>query len=247
VYLLDDEHPGPRCRHWNDAAPGASLCMPLMARGQALGLLHLRAPDENRARVLDVSTEQLAQVVADSVALTWANLTLRETLRQQAIRDPLTNLYNRRFMEESLVRELHRAARSHQSVSLIMMDIDHFKQVNDRFGHAIGDEVLRQLGRHVQDSSRGSDIPCRYGGEEFLLIMPEATLEIAGRRAEQIRERFRQMKFGLESGALGQVTMSLGVAAFPQHGEVMEAVLRAVDAALYRAKTEGRDRTSVAG
>ena len=246
VYVLDDEHPGPRCRHWNDAAPGASMCMPLMARDQALGLLHLRVTNATRARVFDESAKQLAHVVADGVALTWANLTLRETLRQQAIRDPLTDLYNRRFMEESLLRELHRAARVHQSVSLIMMDIDHFKQVNDRLGHAIGDEVLRELGRLLQDTSRGSDIPCRYGGEEFLLIMPEASVEIAGQRAEQIRERFRQMKFGVAGDALGPVTLSLGVAAFPQNGEVMEAVLRAVDAALYQAKSEGRDRTSVA-
>jgi diguanylate cyclase (GGDEF)-like protein len=220
--------------------------MPFLAHGEALGVLHLRAPDETSARTFEESTQQLAHVVADSVALTWANLTLRETLRQQAIRDPLTGLFNRRFMEESLVRELQRAARNRQSVSLIMMDIDRFKQLNDRFGHNTGDAALRALGRLLQTCSRESDIPCRYGGDEFLLILPEASLEIARQRAEQLRDSFRQMKFGLDRDPLGLATLSLGVAAYPQHGEVFGAVLRAADAALYRAKSDGRDRTSVA-
>jgi diguanylate cyclase (GGDEF)-like protein/PAS domain S-box-containing protein len=246
VYLLDKTHQGLPCRHLNDVAPIASVCIPLMALDQPLGMLHLRATDDTSARTLEESAQQLGHVVADSLALTWANLMLRETLRQQAIRDPLTGLFNRRFMEESLARELHRAARLHQGVSLIMMDIDHFKQVNDRFGHETGDAVLRALGLLLLDSSRGSDIPCRYGGEEFLLILPEASIEIAGQRAEQIRERFRHIELGVGSRPVGQVSLSLGVAAYPQHGDVFEAVLRAADAAMYRAKTEGRDRTTVA-
>ncbi len=180
------------------------------------------------------------------MALTWANLALRETLRQQAIRDPLTGLFNRRFMEESLARELNRAARNRQSVGMIMMDVDHFKRINDRFGHETGDAVLRAIGHLLQSSSRGSDIPCRYGGEEFLLILPEASLAVTRQRAEQLQDRLRQLDFGLESEKPGPVTLSLGVAAYPQHGEVLEAVLRAADAALYQAKREGRDRTVVA-
>ena len=246
LHVDDVTHRGRPCPHLLAAAPQASMCMPLWAQGRSIGLLSLCAPDEASAQSFSASIQQLARVVADSGALTWANLALRATLREQAIRDPLTGLFNRRFMEESLTRELHRAARNRQSVGVIMMDIDGFKQINDRFGHEAGDGVLRAIGQLLQTATRGSDIPCRYGGEEFLLILPEASLVVTHARAEQIRERCRQIEFNATDGKIGPVPMSLGVAAYPQHGDALEVVLRAADAALYQAKVDGRDRTALA-
>ncbi len=141
---------------------------------------------------------------------------------------------------------MHRAARNRQTVGMIVMDIDGFKQINDRLGHEAGDGVLRSSGQLLQTATRGSDIPCRYGGEEFLLILPEASWAVTHARAEQIRERCRQIEFDATDGKIGPVTLSLGVASYPQHGDGLEVVLRTADAALYRAKVDGRDRTVLA-
>jgi len=246
LHLVDGSRPGLACRHALDLQASAMLCMPLIVQGQPLGIVHLRAPAAANSLPFADALLQVVRVVADSLALTWANLTLRDTLRQQAIRDPLTGLFNRRFMEESLARELQRAQRLHQSVGMIMLDVDHFKQVNDHFGHEAGDSVLRAIGRLLHDSSRGSDIPCRFGGEEFLLIMPDAPVEICHQRADQIRRAFADMQFEVSGGQAVRATLSLGVAAYPQHGDVLEAVVRAADGALYQAKESGRDRTVIA-
>ena len=127
-----------------------------------------------------------------------------------------------------------------------MIDVDQFKRVNDEFGHELGDAVLRALGRLLRGSSRASDIPCRYGGEEFLLILPEAEPTVAMERAELIRRAFREIAFELEGGPMGPVTLSLGVAAFPDHGRSVPELMRAADAALYWAKSQGRDQVSLA-
>ena len=165
---------------------------------------------------------------------------LRDKLREQAIRDPLTNLYNRRFMEETLSLEIHRARRSQAFVSLVMMDIDHFKLVNDRFGHKVGDQVLEALGRMLLDNTRKSDVACRYGGEEFLIVLPGTSLEDAARRAEQFRANFEAMRVG-DKRHPTKATMSIGIACFPTHGEDGEQVLDHADEALYAAKAAGRN------
>jgi diguanylate cyclase (GGDEF)-like protein/PAS domain S-box-containing protein len=234
------------CRHVHTDQVERTLCLPLLAQGKAIGVLHLSAPAGAAGRTLDEGQEQFARVVADSVAQALANLALRETLRQQAIRDPLTNLFNRRYMEASLERELLRAARNHQSVSVIMLDVDHFKQVNDRHGHSTGDAVLRQLGRYLNEHIRGGDIACRYGGEEFTLILPETTLAQARQRAEQHRQEFKALTLLGDQHEAGALTISLGVATFPEQGDTAEQVLQAADAALYRAKHNGRNRVEVA-
>ncbi len=247
LHLADAMHAGEPCRHVGEPATAAWMCIPLMNLDQPLGVLHVRAPDAHGAQGFDLSTQHLARVVADNVALTWANLALRESLRQQAIRDPLTGLFNRRFMEESLARELNRALRGGQSVGMIMMDVDRFKQINDRLGHDGGDVVLRAVGRLLQSYCRPSDIACRFGGEEFLLILPEASLDITSRRAEQLRAAVQHMDFGVDGQHLGPISLSFGVAAYPRHGEDLESVVRAADSALYAAKNAGRDRVVVAG
>ncbi|MCX6020499.1 MAG: diguanylate cyclase, partial [Chloroflexi bacterium] len=164
------------CAHAGDRAPGDSLCVPMMTQGGPLGVLHLhRGP--TAAERLTSAQQRLAVTVAEHAALALANLRLRETLREQAIRDPLTGLFNRRFMQESLDREVSRSARNHRPLGIIMLDIDRFKLFNDTHGHDAGDAVLRELGRYLMENVRGEDIACRYGGEELMLILPDATLE----------------------------------------------------------------------
>lgn len=184
--------------------------------------------------------------MADGVALAVANLRLREALRQESIRDPLTDLFNRRYMEESLERKVLRALRNQQPVGIIMLDIDHFKRINDTYGHATGDAVLRQLGDFLKEHTRGDDIACRYGGEEFTLILPEATREQTRLRAEQLRQDFKTLRIQHGGQVLDLITLLFGVAAYPDHGTTRDAVLRAADTALYRAKHAGRDRVVVA-
>jgi diguanylate cyclase (GGDEF)-like protein len=160
--------------------------------------------------------------------------------------DPLTGLLNRRYLEEMFTREILRATRKGYPIGIIMADIDHFKQFNDTHGHAAGDAVLMQVAHFLQAHVRETDFTCRYGGEEFLMILPEATREITQLRAEQIREEIHGLQVQYEGQSLEMVTLSLGVAMFPQHGSTKEVLFSAVDAALYRAKHEGRDRVVVA-
>lgn len=170
---------------------------------------------------------------------------LQAQLREQAIRDSLTGLFNRRYLEETLERELLRARREACPISLIMLDIDHFKKLNDTHGHKAGDMMLQRLGEMLRTHTRGSDVACRYGGEEFVAVLPGASLEHAHQRAEQWRATFEQLRvpFGL---AHLQATLSLGVAVYPLHGATSDEVLRVADTALYMAKTEGRNQVVVA-
>lgn len=168
-------------------------------------------------------------------------------LREQSVRDHLTGLFNRRYMEETLERELLRAARKQLSLGIIMLDLDNLKQFNDTWGHAAGDEVLGALGSLLLRQVRGEDIACRYGGDEFVLILPDASQKVTRERAELICEHGKQFHLQFDRQRLAAVTLSLGVAVFPEHGVTSTGILRAVDAALYRAKREGRDRVVVAG
>lgn len=233
------EHPGTQ--------PSPYACAPMIAQGETLGLLHLQArPGEDGLTApLSTAKEQLATAVAEQIALALSNLRLRETLRQQSVRDPLTGLYNRRFLEESLDRELVRLERKNLPLGLIMIDVDHFKDFNDTFGHEAGDAVLRDLGGMLQRNVRASDIACRYGGEEFTIVLPEASLEIARQRAETLREAVRELRLVHDGKSLGAVTLSLGVAGFPEHGRRREHLLQIADAALYEAKNAGRNQVVV--
>lgn len=242
VHVVADPEVGLTCRHMQQPQAGASICVPMVAHGEALGLLNLSTPAGDR---LSEAKQRLALTVAEHVALALANLRLHERLRSQSIRDPLTNLYNRRYMEESLDREMRRAARGRYPVGIIVLDLDHFKGFNDAFGHEAGDALLREVGGVLQRSIRGEDIACRQGGEEFALILPEASLADAARRAEQLRDAIRALNVQYRRQSLGPITVSLGVAIFPDHGPTAEAVLRAADTALYQAKDWGRDRVAV--
>jgi diguanylate cyclase (GGDEF)-like protein len=168
-------------------------------------------------------------------------------LRELSIRDPLTGLFNRRYLEEALALEMIRAERKQSPIGIIMADIDHFKQINDTYGHAAGDAVLVQIANLLRAHVRSSDVICRYGGEEFILILPAASREITQRRAGQLRESARNLQMQHEGQTLKAITLSLGVAVFPDHGLTNDAILGAADTALYDAKRDGRDRVVVAG
>lgn len=215
------------------------LCIPMTAQGDALGLLCLASQEPGQ---LSEDQQRLAIAVAEHIALALANLKLREALEYQSIRDSLTGLYNRRYLEESLEREISRAQRQKFCLGVMMIDIDHFKHYNDNYGHDAGDIVLQKLGAFLQQHIRGSDIACRYGGEEFTLILPEVSLEILEERAETIRIEVQNLKLQHHYQDLGQITLSLGLAIFPAQGVTGESILRAADAALYQAKQQGRNQ-----
>ncbi|GAB4298021.1 MAG: hypothetical protein Fur0025_36340 [Oscillatoriaceae cyanobacterium] len=219
------------------------ICIPMAAQGEILGVFYLSSPSVGE---LTPGKQRLAQMAARQIAVALANLKLRDTLKDQSIRDPLTGLFNRRYMEESLEREVRRAERNNQSIGIMMLDVDHFKRFNDTFGHEAGDIILRELSQVLQISIRSSDIACRYGGEEFALIMPEAPLDITLQRAEKLCQKVRTLKVQYRHQLLGPLTISLGVASFPQHGPTGGSLIQAADAALYRAKNEGRDRVCLA-
>ncbi|MCD4672820.1 MAG: GGDEF domain-containing protein [Anaerolineaceae bacterium] len=189
--------------------------------------------------------QQLAVSVVQQFLLTVENLRLREELRMQAVRDPLTGLYNRRYLEAALEREISRALRKDMMLGVIMLDIDHFKQFNDRYGHDVGDIVLRQIGLFLQSSVRSGDIVCRFGGEEFLVILPEIDLESAIQRAESLRLGVQTLNNKKHRLFPEQLSISLGVALCPLHGDSGHAVMQAADQAMYQAKREGRNRVKV--
>jgi diguanylate cyclase (GGDEF)-like protein/PAS domain S-box-containing protein len=165
---------------------------------------------------------------------------LQSKLREQAIRDPLTNLFNRRYLEETLDRELSRAGRENYPICIIMMDIDHFKRVNDTYGHEAGDLVLKAISEALSEHSRRGDFACRYGGEEFVVVMPNINLETAYERAENLRQSLNLLRVPYEYYNLS-VTISMGIACYPEHGQERASLLRAADQAMYAAKEAGRD------
>ena len=195
-------------------------------------------------RVLERTAELEDNVAKLRLALAEADR-LRTEVREQAIRDALTGLFNRRFLEETLNHEVARASRGHTSFGVLMFDVDNFKELNDNFGHAAGDAALREVGKTLALRLRAQDVACRFGGDEFIVVMPETTLENAGHKATELLGRLQQLHLELPEMPLPGVKFSMGVAAFPDHGASGDELLRAVDAALYRAKQQGGGRVVV--
>jgi diguanylate cyclase (GGDEF)-like protein/PAS domain S-box-containing protein len=251
LHFNDGRSSGLVCQHVQEkvAASLATICVPLVAQGETIGVLYLER--EAAARRLSLRSDQsdprLAGTLAEQFALALANIQLRETLRNQSIRDALTGLYNRRFLEESFRREFSRAQRKETPLALMMLDVDHFKRYNDKYGHDAGDEVLRELGRLLSHFIRESDIACRYGGEEFVLLLPGASGSDAASRARGLLAEVRRLDLTFQGTHLGRVTASIGIAVYPDHVRDSETLLQAADAALYAAKAAGRDRVVVAG
>lgn len=241
---------GMRCHHIAQPDECDTLCAPVLGQGEILGLLHLRCIETRTSdgrptpRSME-ERERVASSAAEYLGLALANMRLREALRQQSIRDSLTDLFNRRYLEETLAREVLRADRQESSISVMMIDIDHFKQFNDKFGHEAGDAMLQAFGAFLGGSARGGDVACRYGGEEFTLILVDTPLENSLHRAEEVCEGVKRIRVEFAGQQLGPITISIGLASYPTHATTKDALLTAADAALYEAKEAGRDRVVV--
>lgn len=244
THWVESAHAGLICRHIHYPPPEGYMCIPMMAQSEALGVLHLMQPDGIK---MTDTKQRMAITMSEHIAMALSNLRLHETLRSQSIRDPLTGLFNRRFMEESLELEIRRASRNQRPLGMIMIDLDHFKYFNDNFGHEAGDLLLKELGTLLKSNIRGEDIACRYGGEEFTLILPEGTGAVTRQRAEFFKEAIQRLDVHFRGHPLGKITASMGVAVFPDHGRTAKALIEAADKALYRSKSAGRDRVTLAG
>jgi len=236
--------PGLLCRHMGRSFKGCYLDIPMIVSGEILGLLHIewKCLEEPAQQ-----TKDLALLTAENFALSLSNIRLRQRLQEQSIRDPLTGAFNRLYLEETLTLELPRAARKQKPVSVVMLDIDHFKKFNATFGHPVGDQALIRLVGVLKGHVRGEDIVCRTGGEEFIMVLPETDKEVALRRAELLRTSVETMRIEYNSIHLDPITISLGVATFPQDGAGMPEILEKADQALYKAKRNGRNRCEKAG
>jgi diguanylate cyclase (GGDEF)-like protein len=236
LHLRTETAHGLSCRHFAGSIPDAYLCLPLAALGETLGILHISVSD---ASAFNAARLQVIQQSGEYAALRLANLRLREKLHDQSIRDPLTGLYNRRFLEATLEQELHRSGRHHTGLGVIMADIDKFKSFNDTFGHTAGDIVLKEVGALFRRSVRTEDIVCRYGGEEFLMVLPDTSLESVRERAESMRDSIAKLELQHAGHALGKITASFGIS-FSQDGVLTpEILLRYADEALYESKRRG--------
>lgn len=251
AHIVDMRDSGLRCPHLRPSADSDSLCVPLVAHGEILGLVCIRhsanaVGDVSSSAVARENRVALASAVGKKISVAIANLHTYETLRNQSIRDALTGLFNRRYMEESLAREVYRASRRDHPIAVMMIDVDKFKQFNDTHGHEAGDQILRAFGGVLRTTVRGEDIACRYGGEEFTLILPDASLHAALRRADDVRAGAARLFIHRPGESRAAITISIGIAVFPEHGATAEELVRAADAALYRAKSSGRDRCVIA-
>jgi diguanylate cyclase (GGDEF)-like protein len=253
VHALADGTSVLHCSHLRSTS--SSVCIPLVAAGNAIGTLAIEGGiQQDPANAGDQAAESapfehhrdLVVAVAEHISLALADLQLREALRTQAVRDPLTGLYNRRYMQEFLDRETHRARRKNRPLAVLALDLDHFKSFNDNYGHAAGDYVLSLVGDVLLHSVRADDVACRYGGEEFIMILPECNLQQAMKRAEQIRIRLQQRPMEYQGVSQKTVTVSIGVAALDETTDRIERLLRCADEALYEAKRTGRDRAVAA-
>jgi len=248
VYAVEDMKIGPICPHLKQPSSTAYICLPLIGKGETLGLLHLgtkRSVQEDDRQWNIAELKDTAIMFAEYLSLSIANIKLSEKLASQSIRDILTGLFNRRYMEETIQREILRAARKQTKIGIVMADIDHFKQINDTYGHEAGDEFLMKLADFFKTKTRGSDIACRYGGEEFILILPESSVEDTYKRADYLREEIKKMKVYFRGQLLPSITLSFDIATYPDHGIDTDELMRVADTALYKAKEEGRDRVIV--
>lgn len=239
------------CKHLQHHEPPVepgTMCYPLASHGDLAGLLVIRGS------AADASSDfqRVRQAALEQVALSLGNLRLRESLRHQSTRDSLTGLYNRRFLDESLNREVLRALRldgnTGGALAILMIDVDHFKQFNDRYGHDVGDQVLRRIAGVLTQTVRTGDLVARYGGEEFTVVLPGATRKSALTRAWALVEAVRHMPpLNVEDSSHMPITISIGMACMPSDSQVSDDLIKKADSALYRAKRDGRDRVFTYG
>jgi diguanylate cyclase (GGDEF)-like protein len=249
-HLVSEMSSPMRCAHLSASDGPVTFCVPMTAQGDTVGVLQFSfAPGDERDEVDDngaprSTRARLVVALSEQIALALANLRLREALRSQSIVDPLTGLFNRRYLETTLARECRRAARNRRPLTILLLDVDFFKNINDTWGHEAGDAVLRDLAGLLRTHFRGEDVACRYGGEEFLMVLSDTTLDSAYTRAEHLRQHVHRLAVQHRQQTVGPVTVSIGVAALPEHGTTPAELIAAADRALYEAKTGGRDRTA---
>lgn len=224
----------------------------MVAQGETVGVLHLqtgppRVVDSQVVReTLSLEKRHLGLTVAKHLSLALVNLNLREKLRSQSVRDPQTGLFNRRYLEESLEREIRRAARHKTSIGVLFLDLNGLKKTNDQLGHVAGDKLIGEMSYILRNNIRGEDIACRFGGDEFVLVLPGASLKVAKKRAEKLREVARGLVIEQNGKEIGPLSFALGVAVYPAHGSDVDTLFRAADKALYRSKAEGGALVAVA-
>jgi diguanylate cyclase (GGDEF)-like protein len=227
------------CAHAGGDVPVERLCEPVIAGGEVLGLIYVEglSEPEDRFRL---------ELLMENIALALVNDNLRSRLREQSIRDPLTKLFNRRYLEEAMQIEAARAQRSGTPLAVVMADVDHFKRFNDTHGHEAGDALLREVAGQIQTHFRHGDIVCRYGGEEFTVIAPGASLDLICRRVDELRRMVGEMTIDFRGRRLGPVTMSFGIDVWTAGSErSTDTLISEADRALFRAKRLGRDRVEV--
>lgn len=233
-----------RCAHLDDVAEPFTICVPMLASGDSLGVLSVwsRIESDGPNDHLGARSEtEIASVFAQRIAVTLATVRIKEKLRKESSVDPLTGLFNRRFLETAFNREIRLAERSHRPVGVILFDIDNFKRINDTFGHVAADAALNAVAKTLRLRLRGYDVPGRYGGDELLLLLPDTSLEDARKVAEQVRSAVTTLEIPYGGLTLPSISASFGVAAYPLNGKDMDSLVRAADAALYQAKGCGRN------
>lgn len=230
------------CQHVKNSENSYSyVCIPLMAQNDVYGMLFMEIDGKNESKFTE-NTKLLINAFAELTALALANVRLRENLRHQSIRDPLTSLYNRRYLEDFLFKQIHQAERAKNNLAVLMLDLDHFKQINDNFGHDAGDLALRAVGQIFERDIRLGDIASRYGGEEFIIVFYNTDLAAAKQRAESIRQEVAKLEIKYGTQLVAPLTISIGIALFPDNGTTASELIESADKALYAAKNLGRNK-----
>lgn len=241
IYAVNHAENKKLCIHSNTIY--SHLCIPLISQNESIGLLYLEFNnvqaniEEHQYPLLVNFTEQLSLAIV--------NIKLRESLRHESTHDQLTGLFNRRFLDSYLQKEIFKMQRTSTELAVIIIDIDHFKNINDTYGHEVGDTVLNKFGKLLETKLRESDIACRYGGEEFVLILSNISPQDAVDRAEKLRIAISNLKFKTNSTLFFSITASFGIACYPQHGTLCEQLFNAADQALYTAKHNGRNQVVI--
>jgi diguanylate cyclase (GGDEF)-like protein/PAS domain S-box-containing protein len=243
VHWVEDTRVGLLCKHLHSPPPRGYLCVPMMAQSEAVGVLHLAQGEDSQ---MPEAKQRLAVAMAERVAMALSNLRLHETLRNQSIRDQLTGLFNRSFMEESLELELRRAVRTQQSICVVLLSLDNLQWINESYGMEAGDSILRRTGMLIQANVRKGDIACRFSGYTYVVILPHSGYEVGHARAQTLCNLARALEVKYQGEQVGQMTASAGLAVFPGHGQTVESLLRSAEAALGRARGSGGNCVVVA-
>jgi diguanylate cyclase (GGDEF)-like protein/PAS domain S-box-containing protein len=249
LHVVEEPENAILCNHITEHPAQGYVCAPAIAQGEMIGFLCVTLGDNREdKRLVMTSVEsrtRLISLAADNLAMALVSLKLREALHNRSVRDPMTQLFNRRYLDETLIRELANCQRSNKPLGVIMIDIDHFKTYNDTHGHDAGDYVLTEIADILRSKLREGDVACRYGGEELVMIMLGTSRKITSERAEVVRAAIEEHEFIYKGKNLASVTASLGVAVYPEDGNTATTLLKAADTALYLAKESGRNRVVV--